>query len=344
VLRVGPRSAGAEPGPACYGRGGAEPAVTDALVVLGLIDPYNFLGGRLPLADESAIAAVARLAHSVGLGAEEAAVGMYRLACEGMTLAVKGLLIERGLDPRRFAFVCYGGCGPLFAVSIARTLGIGKVFVPGLASVFSAYGAATADVRREAVRTVLRPLPVEPGALEGWFAALESEVTAAMQREGIPREQVTIAREADLRFRRQTWEVTVAVPAAGADLATAFRERYAVLYGRGALAASADIDLVNCRVTALARPPRPVEASLPLGPSNAGPARRANRQVWLPEGHGGRVQVAIYDGEQLAPGMAFAGPALVERRDTTILVGAHDRAQIDGAGSLLIEVSGAGGH
>jgi N-methylhydantoinase A len=316
--------------------------VTDALVALGLLDPGNFLGGRVALDGESAVAALGRLGRPLGLDAERTARGVYRLACEEMTLAVKGLLVEQGLDPRRFAFVSYGGCGPLFAAPIARALGIGRVIVPGLAAVFSAYGAATADVRREAVRTVFRPLPVDAGEIAGCFAALEAEVRAAMRRESIPEDHVTLVHEADLRFHRQTWEVTVPIVALeAADLARlgdAFRARYARLYGSGALAAGAGIDLVNCRVIATGRVARPAGAPAPLGPADPIPARRGGRSAWLPGNGGGRAPVCVYDGERLAPGMTFVGPALVERRDTTILVPGGDRAQCDGSGSLVIEV------
>jgi N-methylhydantoinase A len=338
MLRVGPRSAGAEPGPACYGRGGTEPAVTDALVALGLLDPRNFLGGALVLDDEGAVAALGRLGRTLGLDPDATARGVYRLACEQMTLAVKGLLVERGLDPRRFAFVCYGGGGGLFAARIARALAIGRVVVPALAAVFSAFGAATADVRREAVRTLFARLPVEPAAVRACVDALRAEVVAALAGEGITPAQTTWRVEADLRFHRQTWEVTVPLEVEAVDrLGDAFRARYVELYGSGALAGGAGIDLVNCRVIGVASVPRPGATPGPLGAPDARPALAGARAVWLPGGDDGRVRVPVYDGERLLPGMAFAGPALVERRDTTILVPAGDRAAVDGAGSLTIE-------
>src|SRR5262245_23073368 len=345
VLRVGPRSVGADPGPACYGRGGSEPAVTDALVALGLIDPHNFLGGSVLLDGESAVAALGRLGRTLGLEPDRTAQGVYRLASEQMALAVKGLLVERGLDPRRFTFVCYGGGGALFGAPLARALGIGRVVVPGLAAVFSAYGAATADVRREAVRTVFAPLPLEPGRLAETFAALETEVRAALDAEGLAAGATTLFREGDLRFHRQTWEVTVPVPALDAatvaSLADAFRARYAELYGSGALAASAGIDLVNCRVIGVARRPRPAPATAPTGSPDPTPARSGARHAWLPAGGDERVRVSVYDGERLTPGMTFPGPALVDRRDTTILVLAGDQARVDGEGSIVIEVGHA---
>jgi N-methylhydantoinase A len=342
ALRVGPRSVGADPGPACYGRGGTEPAVTDALVALGLIDPGNFLGGRVRLDGEAALAALGRLGDALDLDAATTARGVYRLACEQMTLAVKGLLVERGLDPRRFVFVCYGGCGPLFGAPIARALAIRRVIVPGLSAVFSAYGAATADVRREAVRTVFRRLPLDASALAAEFAALETEVAGAMAAEGVAAERLALDREVDLRFHRQTWEVTLPLPsldaAAVSGLSEAFRVRYAELYGRGALAHGAPVDLVNCRVIATAHVPRPAPAESALGPSDARAALAGGRAAWVPNGGTDRLRLAVYDGERLGPGMRLAGPALVERRDTTILVPAGDRALVDGAGSLVIEV------
>ena len=343
VLRVGPRSAGADPGPACYGRGGTEPAVTDALVALGLIDPRNFLGGRVVLDGESAVAALGGLGRTVGLDPEATARGVYRLAWEQMTLAVKALLVERGLDPRRFAFVCYGGCGPLFGAPIARALGIGRVVVPGLAAVFSAFGAATAEVRREAVRTLFRPLPLDAEEVGASFAALEMDVSAAMRAEGAAESETVISREVDLRFRGQSWEVMVPLgglgAAAVAGLADAFRARYAALYGRGALAHAAGIDLVNCRVIATSgRRPAPPAPS--IGAPDASLAMRGARPAWLP-GATERLGVTIYDGERLAPGMTLAGPALVERRDTSVLLLAGDRVRIEPFGDMLIEVGHA---
>ena len=341
VLCVGPRSVGADPGPACYGRGGTEPAVTDALVALGLLDPHNFLGGRVPLDGESAVAALGRVGRTLGYDAEQTARGVYRLAGEHMALAIKGLLVERGLDPRRFTFLCYGGCGALFGTAIARVLGIRRVVVPALAAVFSAYGAATADRRHEAVQTVFRSLPADPGELAACFAALEGRVRDAMALAGVPPSAVSLAREVDLRFHRQTWEVTVPLPSDVDALGDAFRARYAALYGSGALALGAPIDLVNCRVIGIGRRERPAVVGAPAAATDAAAARRGTRLAWLPGRADGRTPTALYDGEVLRPDMTFAGPALVERRDTTILVGADERAAVDAAGSVVIEVGGA---
>jgi N-methylhydantoinase A len=308
--------------------------VTDALVALGLIDPRNFLGGRIVLDGESAVAALGRLGRSLGLDPEATARGVHRLAREQMTLAVKGLLVERGLDPRRFAFVCYGGCGPLFGAPIARALGIRRVVVPALAAVFSAFGAAASEVRREVVRTLFRPLPVSAAELTACFAALEGELTT---------DGMVVSREVDVRFRGQSWEVTV--PLARLDAATIaaisddFRARYAALYGRGALAHAAGIDLVNCRVIVTGAAPSAPPAPR-LGPPDAEPARRGARNAWLPD-TAAATRIPVYDGERLAPGMTLPGPALVERRDTSILVPAGDGARIEAFGDMVIEVAHA---
>jgi len=340
ALRVGPRSAGADPGPACYGRGGTEPAVTDALVVLRLVPPGRFLGGRIVLDGESALAALAALGSRVGLGPEDTARGIYRLAREQMTLAVKTLLFARGLDPRRYAFLCYGGCGPLFATPIARALGIRRVVVPRLAAVFSAFGAAVAEPRREAVCTLFRPLPVAPDEIAASCARLADEVRAAIATSGVAAGDVVVQHEVDMRFRRQTWELTLPLARIDAEtiagLGAAFRTRYAEVYGNGALAERTPVDLVNCRAIATRRPAP--DAASPTSPSRAAATARGARVVWLPDAERA-LRVPLYDGEALAPGMTFAGPALVELPDTTILLGAGERARVEDGGDVSIEVA-----
>jgi N-methylhydantoinase A len=356
MLRVGPRSAGADPGPAAYGKGGTDATITDALVVLGLLDPDYFLGGRIALDGERAAAAVGRLAAALGISVPVAAAGVYRMALEGMRGAMKGLLVEKGLDPRRFVFVSYGGCGALFAAAIAAELGIPRVLVPSLASVFSAYGAATADVRRDLSRTCFQAMPVSGPILRQTFEALSRQVRDAVIAEGVAPERIEIRWEADLRFRRQQWEVPVPVAPGPiteegvARLEADFRRRYEVLYGSGTAALATGIDLVNCRAVGIGRlsdldlssPAGAGGASSPVAPRE----KRGRRLAASLDGASGGAAgvrepgpaVSVWDGESMGAGSAVSGPALIERRDTTIYVPAGMRAVVDAAGSCLVDV------
>jgi N-methylhydantoinase A len=359
MLRVGPRSAGARPGPAAYAQGGTEATITDALVVLGLLDPGYFLGGRIVLARDRAEAAVARVATALGVTTPAAAAGIYRMALEQMRGAIKALLVEKALDPRRFVFMSYGGCAGLFAAGIAAELGIPTVVVPLLASVFSAYGAAMADVRRDLSRTCFQAMPADPSAVRAVFDELSRQVREAVIAEGVAPDRVDVKWEADLRFRRQQWEVTVPLepgPLTAATIARLegdFRRRYEALYGPGTALVAAGVDLVNCRAVGIGRAAAP-EAASGIAAESTGaevmtatamrraekPARRlaaALAPAGVPgAGHEPGPVVSVWDGEGLGRGAAVDGPALVERRDTTIYVPAGMRAVVDEAGSCIL--------
>jgi N-methylhydantoinase A len=344
MLQVGPRSAGADPGPSCYGRGGGEPTLTDALVVLGFLDPELFLGGRMKLDPEAARGAMRPLAETMGVGEEEAAAGIYRMALENMTLATKGLITEKGYDPRDFSLVSYGGGGSLFTALVARDLGIRDVVVPSLASVFSAHGAATADTRRDATRTVFAEMPADPAALEAVYRELAAEVRARIGREAEGRLRIEVVWEADLRFSKQSWEVTVSLPEEPitrdtiAALERAFLEKYERLYGKGVVLRESGIQLVNCRAVGHGRRPKPPIPRLALGPPDPSTARRTTRRIRVPTVGMTLVprEVAIYSGRRLRPGMRVAGPALIEYPDTTVFVPDGMTGSIDEIGSVVI--------
>lgn len=363
MLRVGPRSAGARPGPAAYARGGTDATITDALVVLGLLDPAYFLGGRMALARERAEEAVARVAAVLGLTVPAAAAGIYRMALEQMRGAIKALLVEKGLDPRRFVFMSYGGCAGLFAASIAAELGIPTVVVPRLASVFSAYGAALADVRRDLSRTCFEAMPVDPAVVQEVFDELSHQVRDAVIAEGVAPARVDVRWEADLRFRRQQWEVTVPLEAgpvtaeAIVQLERDFRRRYEALYGPGTALMAAGVDLVNCRAVGVGRLPE-----LDASPAANGRGTRVARLPQKPArrlaaslDHAGMPAVAsasaidseplmtVWDGEAIGYGAAVDGPAVIERRDTTIYVPAGMQAVIDELGSCVVRCLQASG-
>src|SRR5262249_20733015 len=185
MLRVGPKSAGSVPGPACYGKGGTEPTVTDALVVLGYIDPSLFLGGDMALDADAAFRACEQVGARLGLDPIETAWGIRELALEGMVKAVRSLLNARGLDPRRHALVSYGGCGSLFPPDIARAIRATSVLIPEPASTLSAFGAATADIRRERLHSVSMMLPIEPGTLQAMAEKLAAEVLDDLAADGV---------------------------------------------------------------------------------------------------------------------------------------------------------------
>jgi N-methylhydantoinase A len=358
MLRVGPRSAGANPGPAAYGKGGTEATITDALVVLGLLDPAYFLGGRITLAADRAVEAVGRLGSALGMDEAAAAFGIYRVALEQMRAAIKTLLVDKGLDPRRFTLMSYGGCGGLFAAAIAAELGIPRVVVPRLASVFSAYGAATADVRRDLARSHLAAMPAKPAALAGVFDELTAAVRTAVIAEGVDPTRVEVRREADLRFDKQQWEVTVpllggpvteeSVARLGAD----FRARYEALYGRGAALIAAGIELVTCRAVGLGRLGALAGSGVALAvssPADAGieTLRKGMRRLGAsldrrgpPRKVGsGLAMVNVWDGEGVRSGMRIDGPALIERRDTTIYVPSGMQATVDAFEGLVISTN-----
>lgn len=338
MLRVGPRSAGADPGPLCYGRGGREPTLTDALLALGYLDPEGFLGGRVLLDRDAAVAGIAALGGRIGLDADAAAGGIHRLALENMVLTTKALLTDKGYDPRDFSLVSYGGAGSLFTALVARELGVREVVVPRLAAVFSAYGAATADTRRDAAATVFADLPVRPERLEQVFRELEDRVRARARHESHAATRLDVVREADLRFARQTWEVTVPVPPGAittetvAELERAFIDKYERLHGKSVVLRESGIQLVNCRAIARGRIDKPPLRRCARGSADCAAARKGARRILLGASDGGAPrwqEVAAYEGPRLAAGMRIAGPAVIDHPDTTIFVPAGTVAEVD---------------
>jgi N-methylhydantoinase A len=347
-LRVGPRSAGAEPGPACYGGGGTEPTVTDADLVLGFLDPGRFLGGRLPLRPELAEQAIReRIADRLfGGDVERAAAGIRRVVDAQMADLVRKMSIERGHDPRGFVLLAYGGAGPLHAAAYARHVGVREVIVPPAATVFSALGAAASDIRHSLQRSAPGQLPDDLAPIAAAYASLEADARALLARQGIPSERVRLRRWADMRYARQLHDVRVPVPggAIGAAFADAvrlaFTERYAALYGASAVLENIPVRLLRLGVEAVGVMDKPVQPlPEPTGPDPTAAEERP-RPVHWPEA-GQRLSTRVYDGLRLRPGNALDGPALVELPGTTIAVPPGDRAAIDRFGNTVIMLGGA---
>ena len=322
ALRVGPRSAGADPGPAAYGRGGTEPTVTDANLALGYLRDGAELGGAVSLDRERAEAALAALGEQLGLDPLETALGVVRVANAEMARALRVISIERGLDPREFALVAFGGAGGMHAVALAEELGIPKVLVPRAGGVLSALGLALSDLRRDLVAPLLRPL--DEGAADAVAAAAESLERAAAAE--LP--HAALERRADLRYRGQSFELTVdASP--GGDLAQRFHEAHERRYGYRM--EDEPLEVVCVRVTATV----PASASAPAAPPAATtpsqPTRRAHFREW--------VDAAVVAGDELEVGAQVTGPAVVELAEATCVVPPGWAGVVDGAGALLLERS-----
>jgi N-methylhydantoinase A len=347
MLRVGPRSAGAVPGPACYRRGGTEPTITDALLVLGYLAPDRFLGGDMALDRDAALAACARLAERLALDEIEVAWGMRELALVGMAKAVRGRLSERGLDPRRHSLICYGGCGALFAADIARAIGASTVIIPELASVLSAYGAATTDVRRERAQSLELAFPVDADVVAAVADKLRYDVDADVAADGIDAADRSVHFEIDLRFARQKWELTVPLSGTRVDAASlsrlldAFRAEYGRRYGEGALMAGAVVELVALRAigTGATMKPRADALRTAATAHRDGPLARAHtRRVHLQRAATPST-VDVYDAGTLQPGDRVRGPAVVDGRDTTVWVPDGASLEVDEQRTLVLEVA-----
>jgi N-methylhydantoinase A len=320
ALRVGPHSAGSQPGPACYGRGGAEPTVTDADVVLGLLRPEGFLAGRMPLDEAAARAAVGRLADALGLGVEEAAAGIVNVNNLRAATLIRQQTLERGLDPRDFVLYSYGGAGPVHAFGYAAEIGVREVLIPlgNGASTLSAYGIAAGDVARFVeVETALRA-PFDDGALRRAVTDTLARAEQAMADAGIA-EQPQIDLWALMRYQEQLMhalEVPVDDASSADRLVQRFVQEYAQRYGASAASAFQAAEVFALR--ARARVPGTAPDFAPAAAA-AGAAAAATVPVFWPD-EGQRLETAVYDGAGLADGESIAGPALVELPHTTVAV------------------------
>jgi len=346
-LLVGPDSAGAVPGPACYGAGGVEPTVTDALVVLGVIDPGYFLGGRKRLDPELAVRAVReRVAEPLGMTVHEAAAGIHHIVTARMADLIRKVTIESGHDPRQFTVFAYGGASPAHAALYAEAVGAREVVVPAAGSVFSALGCACSDLKYAYAQA--RPMPLRPdaatiAAFNETFRVLEERALADLERLGPPGADAVLTRRVDLRYEGQLNELTVPWVAADldadrfGDLRGAFEAGYESRFGSGTTRSASPMEAVTFRVEALLRVPDLAAWSRPLAPAAGGDARKGSRLLHL---RGLDAQeAAVYEADRLAPGATVEGPAIVERPDTTVLVPPGHLACLDDIGNLRISVA-----
>ena len=336
ALKVGPCSAGATPGPAACGLGGSEPTVTDADVVLGYLDRKALLGGALAINLAAAEAAIRkRVADPLGLQVTEAAAAIVEIVNSNMAEALRIVSVERGHDPREFALIAFGGAGPVHAAALAAELQIPEVIVPPVPGAFSALGLVASDLKRDYSRTLYADLSaLDPAQVAKALIEMEAMASEWLTAVAIPLTRRALVRAADVRYRRQAYELTVPLaegPIARASLdilADAFHEKHSRTYGHAN--PEEPVQLVNLRLTAIGRLP---SLSLALPPATA-PARRTTREVWFPEI--GSTPCPVHWRDGLRAGETLAGPAIVEAMDSTIVVPPGWIASVDGKGYIRL--------
>jgi len=333
LLKVGPASAGSEPGPACYGRGGAKPTVTDADVVLGLLDADNFLGGDMPLDRAAAEAAIDRLGAELGVGRAQTAAGVYRIVAEAMAGAARAHATDRGVDHRGLPLLAFGGAGPVHACAVGELLQSAAVIFPPQASVLSAFGALVTPVRLDLVRSALSGLDdLDWTAVEGLLDEMRNEATAALAEAGVTAAQMRLSVGADLRYAGQQNEVGVtfeADPTGTRDaeaVRRTFEEAYFAQYGVNP--SHVPIEVVSWRLTAKGPEDRIAGARAPEGPEGR-PKRQAAIPLWPSDG-----LAKVYDRASLTRGQTLIGPAIVEERETTIVLPPGWAAVVDDMGCI----------
>jgi N-methylhydantoinase A len=341
TMRVGPQSAGALPGPVCYGRGGSEPTVTDCDAVLGRYNPDNFLGGELALDREGAERAVAKVSEKIGLDPVTAADGALRIVESQMADLMRQMTIERGRDPRDFIIYAFGGAGAAHAVEFARELGASKVVIPlgDLASTWSALGVLSSDVLHVHEHSELMVGPFDADRMNAIFSEMEQQAAAQLRAEGFAEEDIDLTRLAEMKFSLQIHQVEVPVPSGTLTAADAedqvdrFIERYEQIYGAGAAFPSAGTSIGLFKVLARGQVRTPMTP--PIGERETPPA--GERDVYW-RTHRKFVPTAIYDGSKLARSVEIEGPAILEFPDTTVVVPPGASAGVDELGNVLIDV------
>ena len=337
-LRVGPKSAGADPGPVCYGRGGSEPTVTDCNLLLGYLDKASLLNGDLPIDHDAAAAAVrTRLAEPLAIDIRTAAAAVIDVVNHAMAEVLKIVSVQRGHDPRDFALAAFGGAGPLHAAALASELGIAEVICPPIPGAFSALGLVGTDLKRDYVRTLYTTAAsADPKAVEAAFVTLENRGAAMLDRAGVAPTRRRFERSVDARYPRQSHELVIPVPpravdaAALAEIAAAFHDRHLHTYGHDNR--SEPVQIVSVRVTAIgAIAPLVIRDTVARSGTNT---IKVKRQVWFRET--GVIEAAIYDRKRMPAGLEVAGPVVIESLDSTILVPPGWQAKMNEDGFVLL--------
>jgi N-methylhydantoinase A len=341
MLFVGPRGAGARPGPACYGLGGTKPTLTDAQLVLGRLKPGPYADGSITLDLSAARDAIRReIAEPLGISLEDAAAGIIELAEQQLLHALEQMSTERGHDARRFTLVAAGGAGPMHGAAVARKLGCPRVYVPRLAGAFCALGMLNTHVRRDYVQSFFGLLhQSDPATINRLFAELEAPANDHLAMSGFAPEARLLRRELDVRYDGQQWSVRVTSPARDFDphlVEQAFQAEHERLYGHAQPGGTVEITMLRLAAFGLLSPltisstrsqgtaPEPVETR---------PVYDLGVRKFVP--------MPVYRGAALAPGVSLPGPALIEEKTTTVFVGINDRLAVDGSDNFVIELQGS---
>jgi len=343
---IGPASAGARPGPICYGLGGDRPTLTDVTAILGYMDPATFLGGTLRLDIAAARQIFAEvIAQPLGMDVDAAAHGIYQVAVARIADLIRNVTVERGLDPREFALQSFGGSGGLFAGAYAQDLSITRVVIPHTAAVLCAFGMVAADVVHD--YAVVRPiaLPVDPSDIDAMLVPMAERAMAQLADEGFAKDRIALAWMVEMRYRRQVHQVSTPlrggppVTAAALDqLQTDFEALYEQRYGPGSSYRAAGVELVTFRLTAHGLMPRPRIEPARLGGTDPSAAERGRRAIVVAETGAPRT-VTVYDFDRLAPGNVVRGPTVVHSPVTTIVVHDGQTGRMDGLRNLILETA-----
>ncbi|SDI67318.1 MULTISPECIES: hydantoinase/oxoprolinase family protein [Roseobacteraceae] len=342
LLKVGPRSAGAHPGPVCYGLGSTEPTVTDANIVLQTLNPVEILGGRMKVRRDLAVASVQRLADKLGLGVMETAQGIISVVTANMAKAIRVISVQRGHDPRDYALMAFGGAGPLHAARLARELDMGKVIVPLTPGTLCALGLLLTDLRADFA--ISRLLPLDDSALasiDAGFADLMGQAGAWFDAEEISEDRRVMTRTADMRYMGQNYELSVAVPAGPITPETfkALEEGFEAAHRQrfGFVAEGEQIQLVTLRLEAAGVVNKAQFKPQPVEGHDASAAQIDTRDVYMAEA-GDFVSCAVYARDRLRPGNVIQGPAIVEQMDTTTVILPDMSGTVDTYLNLILEV------
>ena len=329
ALRVGPVSAGADPGPACYGIGW-QPTVTDANLLLDRLSPMHFLGGKMPLDASRSLKAADALGSELGLDVYSTALGIIEVVNANMERALRLISVERGYDPRDFTLLSFGGAGGLHSVDLARRLGIPRVLIPPYASTLSAFGMLASNLIKDYSLTVMLPGETHPDEVRLAFTPLIERGLYEIQAEGVPREEIRLQPSLDARYRGQSYELTIPL---GEDILADFHALHLATYGYNR--PDVAVEIVNLRLRGIAELPSPQLDPLPCGSTDSQDAIIEFQRVFLASGI---ADVALYRGESLLAGNQLFGPAIVIRNDTTILLDCDDFGMIDQLGNLWIQI------